>query len=47
MSLYVFEDEDRKERLLAKHTTERNKAIRYYCPNPKCEARMFLWNLDG
>lgn len=47
MSLYVFEDEARTKKVLAKQTTERNKGIRYYCPNPKCEARMFLWNLDG
>ena len=47
MSMYVYEDEDRTKKVLARNTTERDKGIRYYCPNPKCEARMFLWNTEG
>lgn len=47
MSNYVYEDVARKKKVLAKNTTERNRGIRYYCPNPKCDARMFLWNLHG
>lgn len=47
MSYYVYEDVARTKKVLAKKTTERNRGIRYYCPNYECDARMFLWNLDG
>lgn len=47
MSMYVYEDEARTKKLLAKDTTERNSGVRYYCPNSRCNARMFIWNIDG
>lgn len=47
MSLYVFEDKARKKELKAKDAQKCNKGIRYYCPNPACNAKMFLWSLDG
>lgn len=47
MSYYVYEEVARTKKVLAKNTTERNRGIRYYCPNYECDARMFLWNLDG
>lgn len=47
MSMYVYKDRERKEKLLIKDATERDKGIRYFCPNSNCNARMFLWNLEG
>lgn len=47
MSMYAFEDVSRTRKVLARETTERDKGVRYYCPNPKCNARMFLKNYDG
>ncbi len=47
MSMYVFKNKERTDKLLAKEATERDRGIRYYCPNFNCEARMFLWNLEG
>ena len=39
MSMYAYKDAARTIRVLAKETTERDKGIRYYCPNSKCGAR--------
>lgn len=47
MSMYVFKDSERREKLSVKDATERDKGVRYFCPNPRCDARMFLWNLEG
>lgn len=47
MSMYAFKDEARTEKIFAKNATERDKEFRYYCPNQKCNARMFLWSLEG
>lgn len=47
MSMYAYKDVDRKIRVLAKETIGRNKGVRYYCPNPNCEAKMFLRSYDG
>lgn len=47
MAMYVFKDEARKEKVIARNTTKRNKEFRYYCPNLRCNARMFLWSLEG
>lgn len=47
MSMYAYKDAARTIRVLAKEITERDKGIRHYCPNPKCEARMFIRSYDG
>lgn len=47
MSMYAYKDAARAIRVLAKETTERDKGIRYYCPNSKCGARMFIRSYDG
>lgn len=47
MSMYAYKDAARTIRVLAKETTERDKGIRHYCPNLKCEARMFIRSYDG
>lgn len=47
MSMYAYKDAARTIRVLAKETTERDKGIRYYCPNSKCGARMFIRSYDG
>ena len=41
MSTYVYKDVAKTNRVFAKNSTERDKGVRDYCPNPKCEARMF------
>ena len=47
MAMYAYRDEARTIRVLAKDTTERNKGIRYYCPNKNCRAKMFIRSWDG
>lgn len=47
MAMYAYKDKDRTTRVLAKDTTERDKGIRYYCPNLKCRAKMFIRSCDG
>jgi hypothetical protein len=47
MAMYVFEDEKRTKKLKVKDAIKRDKGIRYFCPNPRCNARMFLWNVEG
>lgn len=47
MSMYAYKDAARTVSVLAKETTERDKGIRHYCPNPKCEAKMFIRSYDG
>lgn len=47
MSMYAFTDVTRKDRLLANEAVDKDRGIRYYCPNPKCNAKMYVWNFDG
>ena len=44
MSMYAYTGIDRidEEKVIANAITDRTKGIRYYCPNPKCNAKMFL-----
>lgn len=45
MSLFAFEDELRQKKILAVRCSDRSR--RFYCPNPQCDAYMFLCNKDG
>lgn len=45
MSLFAFEDELRQKKILAARCSDRSK--RFYCPNPHCDAHLFLCNQDG
>lgn len=49
MSMYAYTGIDRidEEKVIANAITDRTKGIRYYCPNPKCNAKMFLRSYDG
>lgn len=47
MAMYVFKDETRLDKLLAKDAHEDNKNTRFYCPNSDCDAHMYICNLDG
>ena len=49
MSMYAYTGNDRidEQKVIANEITDRTKGIRYYCPNPKCNARMFLRSYDG
>ncbi len=47
MSMYVYKDEARTEKLLARNAQKQNKDIRFYCPNPNCDAHMYIRNIDG
>ena len=45
MSLFAFEDELRQKKALAVKCSDRSK--RFYCPDPQCDAHLFLCNQDG
>lgn len=47
MAMYVYRDEERKVELYAKDSYKENKSTRFYCPNPNCDAHMFICSLDG
>lgn len=47
MAMYVYKDVARTEKLLARNAQKQDKGIRYYCPNPKCDAHMHVCNIEG
>lgn len=47
MAMYVYKDDIRTEILLARNAQKKDKNIRFYCPNPKCNAHMYIRNMDG
>lgn len=47
MAMYVFKDETRLDKLLARDAKREDKNTRFYCPNPECDAHMYICNLDG
>ena len=44
MSLFAFEDELRQKKALAVKCSDRSK--RFYCPDPQCDAHLFLCNQE-
>lgn len=47
MSMYVFRDKERKRKLYAKQAIKENRDTRFFCPNIKCNAHMYICGLDG
>lgn len=47
MAMYVFKDAAREHKLLARDAQRQDKSIRFYCPNKKCDAHMYVRSLDG
>lgn len=47
MSMYVFKDKLRTIKFYAKDATKENRSTRFYCPNPACDARMYICGVDG
>lgn len=47
MAMYVFKDEARLIKLLAKDALKEDKGVRFYCPNKDCDAKMHIRNVDG
>lgn len=49
MSMYAYTAASRREseKILAKNITKREKGVRYYCPNPQCNAKMFVRCVEG
>lgn len=45
--MYAFTNATRNNRILANEATDKDRGIRYYCSNPNCNAKMFVWSLDG
>lgn len=45
MSSFAFEDKDRIKKIDAKDA--KDKSQRFYCPNPQCDARLHVCNIDG
>lgn len=47
MSMYVYKDKERKIKLLAKNALKEDKGTRFYCPNERCGAHMYIKSVDG
>lgn len=47
MAMYVFKDSARKVKLLAKDAFKEDKGVRFYCPNPACDAHMRICSKSG
>lgn len=47
MAMYVYKDKGRTKELYAKDALKEDKDKRYYCPNPNCDAHMYLCGVDG
>lgn len=45
--MYVYKDEARTEKLLAKDAQKEDKNSIFYCPNNDCPARMYICSVDG
>ena len=45
--MYVYKDKARTEKLYAKDAFKKDKNTRFYCPNPKCDAHMYICNAEG
>ncbi|WP_238651780.1 hypothetical protein [Paenibacillus piscarius] len=47
MAMYVFSDPARKVKLLARDAFKEDKGVRFYCPNPACDAHMYICGKEG
>ncbi|MFT8460516.1 MAG: hypothetical protein ABF741_00010 [Liquorilactobacillus ghanensis] len=47
MAMYVYKDSLRTIEFHAEDALKQDVGIRYYCPNPKCDAHMYLCGVDG
>lgn len=47
MASYVYRDEERRERINADMALQDDMDVRYYCPNPDCNAEMYLCQRNG
>lgn len=47
MGFYAYEDFDRKKDITAKEAAKHYVSIRYYCPNPSCDAHLHLCSVEG
>ncbi|MGZ0042356.1 hypothetical protein [Paenibacillus polymyxa] len=47
MAMYAYKDAARTVKILARDAQKQDKSNRYYCPNHKCDAHMFIRNIEG
>lgn len=47
MALYAYRDSERKDEITAKEAAKENITTRYYCPNPKCDAHLYVCSIEG
>lgn len=47
MVSFAYRDKERRERINANQALQENMKKRYYCPNPDCDAEMYLWERYG
>lgn len=47
MAMYVYKDSSRTLELYATDALRKDIETRYYCPNPNCDAHMYLCGVDG
>lgn len=47
MASYVYRDEERRQRINADEALQDDVNVRYYCPNPNCDAEMYICQRHG
>lgn len=47
MAMYVYKDDKKTIEFYAQDAVKGDMGIRYYCPNPNCDAHMYLCGVDG
>lgn len=47
MTMYAYEDEERTKEIKSEEAAQKDRNIRYYCPNHKCQAKLYIWGVDG
>ena len=47
MSKYAYRDEMRTDEIPAKDAQKTDRNTRFYCPNPKCDAHLYIASVNG
>lgn len=47
MANYAYKDNQRKEIIYSTQAIEEDRSTAFYCPNPKCNAQLYICAIDG
>ena len=47
MAIYAYKDPQRRDVIYASDAISKNRETRYYCPNPSCDAKLYVCAVDG